>query len=166
MTAATKSSLSLMPRRRWAPLTAALVGSALVLVLALPAVSSASNASLKRTLTTWSSRIAADARGIGLSAANRHPRRMMLRANHFRQDALSARRAVAAQHASTARGRRAQALALAAFRDYAIVGRQWSLTGQARLNHRRAVATRHAVIAKRYTAKGNRLLVAAGRLLR
>jgi hypothetical protein len=138
----------------------------LVLVLALPAVSNASNASLKRTLTTWSRRIAADARGIGLSAIRRHPRRMMLRANHFRKDALAARRGLAAQRPSTARGRRAKALALAAFRDYAIVGREWALTGQARLRHRRALATRHAAIARRYASKGNRLLVVAGRLLR
>jgi ribosomal protein S18 acetylase RimI-like enzyme len=155
------------PRPSWARLTAAPVGVvALVLVLALPAVSSASNASLKRTLTTWSNRIAADARGISLSAIRRHPRRMMLRANHFRRDALSARRALAAQRPSTARGWRARALALAAFRDYAVVGREWSLAGQARLRHRRALATRYAAIAKRYAAKGNRLLVAAGRLLR
>lgn len=164
MTAATDPSLPLNPKRRWAPLTAASIG--LVLVLALPAVSSASNASLKRTLKTWSNRIATDARGIGLSAARRHPRRMMLRANHFRRDALAARRALAAQHPSTARGARAKTLALAAFRDYAIVGRQWALVGQARLRHRKALATKHAVIAKRYAAKGNRLLVAAGRLLR
>jgi hypothetical protein len=166
MTAATRPPLPLHLNRRWAPRAAASIGLVLVLVLALPGVSSASNASLKRTLKTWSNRIAADARGIGLSAARRHPRRMMLRANHFRHDALAARRALAAQQPSTARGKRAQTLALAAFRDYAIVGRQWALVGQARLHHRSALATRHAAIAKRYTAKGNRLLVAAGRLLR
>lgn len=156
MTAATK------------PPVTALIGLVLALALGLatPAVSSASNASLKRTLKTWSNKVAADARGIGLSAIRRHPRRMMLRANHFRRDALAARRALGAQHPSSARGARAKGLALAAFGDYAVVGRQWSLAGQARLHHRNALATRHAAIAKRYAAKGNRLLVAAGRLLR
>jgi hypothetical protein len=136
------------------------------LVLALPPVAGGSNASLKRTLATWSHRIGADARGIGLSATRRHPRRMTLRANHFRLDALRARRALGVQRPSTARGRRAEALALAAFRNYAIVGREWALTGRARLRHLRALATRHASVAKRYAAKGNRQLVAAARLLR
>jgi hypothetical protein len=91
---------------------------------------------------------------------------MMLRANHFRRDALAARKALAAQRPSSGRGTRAKALALAAFRDYAIVGRQWSLSGRARLQHHRALATRYAATAKRFAAKGDRLLVAAGRLLR
>ena len=138
----------------------------LVLALALPTAALGSNASLKRSLSTWSSRIAADARGISLSAIRRHPRRMMLRANHFRRDALAARRALAAQRPSTARGKRAKTLGLAAFRDYAIVGRQWSLSGQARLQHHDALATRYAAVAKRFAAKGNRLLLAASRLLR
>ena len=90
----------------------------------------------------------------------------MLRANHFRHDALRARRAVAAQRPSNARGRRAKRLALAAFSDYAVVGREWALVGRARLLHRRLLAIRHARIAKRFATKGNRLLVAARRLLR
>jgi hypothetical protein len=137
-----------------------------VLVLALAPAAGASNASLKRTLARWSSRIGADAHGISLSASRRHPRRMMLRAIHFRHDALLARRALAAQRASTARGWRARRLALAAFQDYAVVGRQWALSGSARLRHRKVLAARHALIARRYAAKGNRLLVAAGRFLR
>ena len=107
----------------------------LLVVALLPAVAGASNASLKRPLLTWSHRLGADARGIGLSASRRHPRRMMLRANQFRRDALLARRAVAAQRPSGARGWRARRLALAAFRDYAIVGREWALSGKARLDH-------------------------------
>ncbi|MGB2874976.1 MAG: hypothetical protein WBB76_05800 [Gaiellaceae bacterium] len=136
------------------------------LALALPAGAAASNASLKRTLTTWSHRIGADARGIGLSATRRHPRRMTRRANHFRHDALLARRALAVQKPSTARGRRARALALAAFGNYAMVGREWALSGTARLHHHKALADRYALVAKRFAGKGNSMLVAAARLLR
>jgi len=135
-------------------------------VLVLPARAGATNATLKRTLATWSHRIAADARGISLSATRRHPRRMTSRARHFRLDALRAERALRGQRASTARGWRARRLAIAAFANYAVVGRQWALSGTARLHHRKAVADRHARIARRYAAKGNRLLIAAGGLLR
>ena len=138
----------------------------LALLLALPTVAGASNASLKRTLLTWSHRLGADARGIGLSASRRHPRRMMLRANRFRRDALLARRVVAAQRPSGARGWRARRRAVAAFRDYAIVGREWALSGRARLSHLNAVATRHARIAKRFATMGDRQLVGAAKLLR
>jgi hypothetical protein len=138
----------------------------LAVVLVLPAAAGATNASLKRTLAYWSHRVATDARGIGLSASHRHPRRMTSRARRFRLDALRARRALIAQRASTARGRRARRLAIAAFGNYAVVGRQWVLSGTARLHHRSVLADRYARLAKRYAASGNRLLIAAGHLLR
>jgi hypothetical protein len=138
----------------------------LVLVLLLPAGAGASNASLKKTLATWSHRIGADARGIGLSASRRHPKRMTARARHFRLDAVRARRALAAQRSSSSRGWRARSLAIAGFKNYAAVGRQWALSGTARLHHRKALADRHARLAKRFARKGNRLLISAGRLLR
>jgi hypothetical protein len=90
---------------------------------------------------------------------------MMREAQKFHADALRARRAVSAQRASSSRGRRAKALALAAFRDYAIVGQEWVLCGQARLKGRKSLATRYANAAKQFSRKGNRLLVSAGRLL-
>jgi len=138
----------------------------LSLALMFPAAAGASTATLKKTLGTWSHRLGVDARGISLSASRRHPRRMTRRAKHFRLDALRARRALAAQRPSTPRGWRARRLGLAAFRNYAAVGRQWTLSGTARLHRKKAVADRHARLAKRLTKKGNRLLVAAGRLLR
>jgi len=55
---------------------------------------------------------------------------------------------------------------MAAFRNYAVVGHEWALSGTARLHHRKAVADRHARLAKRFASKGNRLLIAAGRQLR
>ena len=136
------------------------------IVLVLPTGAAASNASLKRTLATWSQRIGADARGIGLSASRRHPRRMTTRARHFRLDARRARRALAAQRPSTSRGWRARRLAMAAFANYAAVGREWVLSGTARLHHRNALADRYALLAKRFATRGNRLLILAGRLLR
>jgi Ni/Co efflux regulator RcnB len=141
----------------------ALVG--LALVVAAPSAS-ASNASLKQGLAKWSHTVALDARRVDLSAQNRHPRRMTTRAQRFRHDALRARRALASQGPSTAKGRRAKGLSLAAFRAYAVVGQQWALTGKARLQHRKALAASHSRIAKRFALRGNRLLIAAARLLR
>ena len=156
------------PRARPAPSRKALVVlvSLVVLGLVAPSAGQASDKTLKSTLGKWSHTIALDARGISLSASMRHPRRMMLRARKFRADALRARRAVAAQRPSTARGRRARVLALGAFRDYAVVGRQWAQSGQARLRGKKAVAARHASVAGRYARQGNRLIRSAGRLLR
>lgn len=142
----------------------------LVLVVALallvPTFASASDVSLKTTLAGWSHRISADARGVGLSARNRHPGRMTTRARHFRLDALRARRALAAQRPSSAPGRRAKTLALDAFRAYAFVGREWVLSGRARVHRNTSGAVRHARLARRSALKANRLLVAAGKLLR
>jgi hypothetical protein len=90
---------------------------------------------------------------------------MTSRARHFRLTALHAQHALASQRPSTARGRRAKALAIGAFRDYALVGREWVLTGRARLHGNRAAATTHARLASRYAKKGNSLLLGAGRLL-
>jgi hypothetical protein len=136
-----------------------------VVALSFPAAVSASDASLRATLAQWSHRIALDAQGIGLSAARRHPRRMTRRARHFRLDALRARTALVAVRPSSARGRRAKRLALAAFYDYAIVGRQWALSGQARIRGLRVAAVGHARIAARYARRGSALLLAAKRLL-
>jgi hypothetical protein len=131
----------------------------------VPVGALASDATLKAALGLWSARLAADAHGIGLSASARHPRRMMHRAQHFRADALSAVRALAPVHPSTARGRRAKGLAIAAFRDYAVVGRQWVLSGQARLRGLKAVAVAHARVAAVYASRGSRLLRTAGKLV-
>jgi hypothetical protein len=151
-------------RCRPVPLLAAL--ACLGLLLATPSPAGASNVSLKKTLSTWSQRVGADAKGISLSASRRHPRRMTGRAQRFRLDALRARRALAAQTPSGARGLHAKRLAMAAFRAYALVGREWALSGSARLRHKKALAGRYAQLALRYARRGNRLLVSAGRLLR
>jgi len=90
---------------------------------------------------------------------------MTRRALHFRADALRAVHAVAAVLPSTARGLRAKRLALSAFRDYAVVGREWALSGQARLRGRKLLAARHARVATRFARSGSRLLLAASRLL-
>jgi hypothetical protein len=90
---------------------------------------------------------------------------MMHRAQHFRADALRAARALAPLRPSTARGQRAKRLALAAFRDYAVVGRQWVLSGQARLRGLKAAAVGHARVATRYARRGSRLLRDAGNLI-
>ncbi len=47
-----------------------------------------------------------------------------------------------------------------------MVGRQWVLSGQARLRGQKAIALRHARVASRYARNGSRLLLASGRLLR
>ena len=131
----------------------------------MPAAADANDATLRTRLGTWSQRIALDAHGIGLSASLRHPRRMTRRARHFRADALSAVRALAPVQPTSTRGRRGKRLALIAFRDYAVVGRQWTLSGQARIAGRKPTAAAHARVAARYAAAANRRLVAAGKLL-
>jgi hypothetical protein len=153
--------------RRAAPCALVVVLSCLVAwPLLLPAVARASDATLRVTLANWSHRIALDATGISLSASRRHPRRMARRARHFRADALRAKRALAAVPPSTIRGRRAKRLALAAFGDYAVVGREWVLSGQARLNGRTLAAVAHARKAALFARSGSRLLITAGKLLR
>jgi hypothetical protein len=142
------------------------LGSLAAVALSFPAAVGASDATVRTTVARWSHRVALDANRIGLSAARRHPRRMTRRARQFRLDALRARRALAAVRPSTARGRRGKRLAVAAFRDYAIVGREWALSGQARVRGRRSAAVGHARVATRFAKKGNRLLLAAHRLLR
>jgi len=138
----------------------------LAAVLVLPAGARATDASLKRTLTNWSQRIAADANGIGVSASRRHPRRMTSRATVFRLDAVRAKRALSSQRPSSTRGRRARHLALAAFGNFATVGKLWVLSGQARLHHRNALAEKYARLAAGDAATGNRRLTTAGRLMR
>jgi hypothetical protein len=78
---------------------------------------------------------------------------------------LRARSALAAVRPSSDRGRRAKRLALAAFYDYAIVGRQWTLSGLARVRGLRTAAVGHASIAARYARRGSALLVSAKRVL-
>src|SRR6266511_5025263 len=108
----------------------------------------------------------ADQRLRTLAAKHRHPRRMTTRALRFTADARRARKAIAAQRASTARGARARRLALRAFVNYAAAGRRWAASGRARLKGQRAASRRYARAAARYARAGNRLLVSAGRLLR
>ncbi len=138
----------------------------MALALLLPAAAGASDATLRVTLANWSQRIALDASGISLSASRRHPRRMARRARHFRADALRVERALASVPPSTIRGRRAKRLALAAFRDYAVVGREWALSGQARVHGQTLAAVAHAHTAAHFARSGSRRLIAAGKLLR
>jgi hypothetical protein len=153
------------PRHGWGRLALFALSSLAAAALSLSTSANANDAGLRATLALWSHRIAVDAQGIGISAARRHPRRMTLRARHFRLDALRARKALAAVRPSSVRGRRAKRLALAAFYDYAIVGRQWTLSGLARVRGLRAAAVGHARIAALYAKRGSVLLVSARRLL-
>ena len=136
-----------------------------VSVLVLPTVASATDATLKVTLATWSRQITVDARSLQASAQQRHPRQLVTIAGRFRRDALAARRALAAGRPSSSQGGRGRKLGLAAFAEYAIVGREWALVGRARLRKQRARAIRYAALAKQHALKGGRLLIAAGKLL-
>jgi hypothetical protein len=138
---------------------------ALALALLVPTIASASDKTLKTTLAKWSQQIEGKARGISLSASRRHPQRMATKAQAFRTTALRAQRALSAQKPTSSRGRQAQKLALAAFRNYAQVGREWTLSGQARAQRKTAVATEHARLASGMAKKGNSLLRSAAKLL-
>lgn len=148
-------------------------GAAVVLALAttlvaliLPATAPASDGTLRATLVRTSRVIGIDAHSLRLSATRRHPRRLGFSARRFRAAALTARRAVLAERPSSARGRRARARALGAFAQYAQAGREWSLSSRSRLQRRLPIAARHARIAASHGRRGNRLLIAAARLLR
>ncbi len=114
----------------------------------------------------WSQQINGKARGISLSATRRHPRRMATKARGFRLTALRAERALSAQKPTSKRGYRARALAVAAFRNYARVGREWALSGQARVRHNISAASKHARLASTLAKKGNSQLRTAAKLLR
>jgi len=137
----------------------------LALALLVPGIARASDASFRTALGTWSLRIGADARGIGLSAVNRHPRRAAVRAQRFRADAIRARRALSAIPVSGARAVRAKRLALAAFNEYARVGATWVLAARERIAHHPLAATKDARLAAKLAQRANTLLLAAGRLL-
>jgi hypothetical protein len=140
-------------------------GAVLALALLAPGLARASDASFRAALATWSHRIGLDARGIGLSAVHRHPRRLTARALHFRADALHARHALSAVPVSSARGRRAKRLALAAFRHYMLVGVFWALAGRARVAHHKVAAAKDARLATAHARRGGLLLVEASKLL-
>lgn len=135
-------------------------------LLTLASTAGASNATLRSSVNSWSRTVGIDAHSVALAAHNRHPRRMTSSALRFRTDALRARSAIAHQRPSTTGGRRARKLALAAFADYAAAAQGWAATGRARLRGDRAVAGRSARIAAVSARAGNKLLVAAGKILR
>jgi hypothetical protein len=143
-----------------------LLAAAALLLLPLPASAGATDTRLRTTLNTWSKRIGADAHSVAFAAQRRHPRRMTYSANRFHRDGLHARAAVAAQTPSTARGKQARRLALTAFADYALAGSKWAASGRARLAHQRAASIADANAGASYARTGNKLLVAAGKLLR
>jgi hypothetical protein len=83
----------------------------------------------------------------------------------FRGDALRARTAISARRPSTANGRRAKLLALAAYTDYARAGALWAASGRARVAHHLVTAAADARAAAASARAGGRLLVTAGHLL-
>jgi hypothetical protein len=142
-----------------------------VLLLAMmaahsPASAHAGNATLRATLNAWSRTVAVDAHSVALAAQRRHPRRMTFSARRFHADALHARAAIARQHPTTASGRRARKLALAAYTDFGRAGSGWAAAGNARLAHNLTAAKRAASSAASTASAGSKLLVAAGKLLR
>ena len=141
---------------------AAMVGS----LLTLASTAGASNATLRSSVNSWSRTIGIDAHSVALAAQNRHPRRMTSSALRFGTDARRAHTAVAHQRPSTAAGKRAQKLALAAFTDYEAAAQGWAAAGRARLLGDRGLAGRRARAAAISARAGNRLLLAAGKVLR
>ena len=143
----------------------ALVLFLIALGLSLSSGALASDATLGTTIDRWSRTIGADARSVSLAAKQRHPRLMTMGALRFRKDALRAHAAIGAQRASRVAGLRAKSLALRAFSNYAMAGKRWAASGRARLTHRKARAWALARSANTFAKRGNRLLVAAGKLV-
>ena len=126
----------------------------------------ANNATLKTTINHWSLKIGTDANAVALDAKQRHPHLMTVDAIRFHNDALRARAATAAQHATTAKGIHARRLALSAFHRYSLAGRDWAASGRARVAQHRPRALTLATAGARNARTGNALLVDAGKLLR
>lgn len=144
----------------------ALLSVAAVVALAAVSSAAASDASLARTVHAWSRTIGTDAHSVALAAKNRHPRRMSYSAVRFHKHALRARAAIAAQHPSSAKGRRARSFALQAYLDYARAGTLWAASGRARVQGRKTAAASLARSAATRALTGNRLLRSASKLLR
>jgi hypothetical protein len=142
-----------------------LLGAAVALVLTLSVSAGASNLTLRTTLNSWSKKIGVDAQSVALAAQQRHPRRMTSDANRFRKDAMQARAAVLGQQPSTGNGSQARLLALAAFADYTFAGTKWASSGRARLAHKRTASITYANAGSSYARRGNKLLIAAGKML-
>lgn len=145
--------------------TPLLLLAAAALLLALPATASADDATLSATLNTWSLTIGADAHSVALAAQNAHPRRMIYSARRFRADALLARAAIVLETPSTTNGTQARLLAMKAFTNFARAGRQWVLSGRARLAGYRKLSIYYSNLGARYASIGDTQLVAAGKLL-
>ena len=148
--------------RVWLPL---LLPCLLALSLLLPVDAGANDRGLRLTLATWSRRLGAEPRQIRRDALQRKPRLLIVSAGRFRGDSLRALRALTVERPSSGKGTRARKLALASFRDYVGVGRQWLLSGQARLRGRKALAVRYARLASSLARRANLLLIASGRVL-
>ena len=142
-----------------------LLAATVALALAVAGSATASNATMRTTLNTWSKRIGADARSVALAARQRHPRRMTTNANRFHTDALHARLALSRQKPSTAKGKQARLLALRAFTDYALAGTKWAASGRARLTHQRTASITYANAGATYAHTADTLLIAASKLL-
>ena len=152
------------PDLRGAPRRPALL-LGVVAFFSLASAAAGSNATLRTTLNTWSTRLSADANSVAVAAQQRHPRLMTSSSVGFRRDALTARSAIGRQRPSDARGSRARRLATTAFTDYAAAGGLWAASGRARLVRRISAATTDARKAAALARIGNRMLVQAGTLL-
>lgn len=142
-----------------------LLATTIALTLTIAASATASSATMRTTLNTWSKKIGADARSVALAARQRHPRRMTTNANHFRTDALRARVALSRERPLTAKGKKARRLALRAFTEYALAGTSWAASGRARLTHHRAASITYANAGATHAHTADKLLVAASKLL-
>jgi hypothetical protein len=136
-----------------------------VVVLLLTSTSAAaSDSTVRVAVNTWSKRITVDARAVTGDA--KLPRLLAADAIRFRRDARRARAVIASKTPTTAKGRRARRLALAAFADFAQAGSEWAASGRARIHHQLASSIAHARTGARDARAGNLLLVTAGALLR
>jgi hypothetical protein len=157
--------VELKPAHRVRRRVAGALAGAMLAAMCLAPIVGASNATLRKSLNSWSRTIGIDAHSVALAATNRHPLRMVASSRRLGADALKGRTALRAQHASTTKGRTAKLLAIAAFTDYAIAGRLWMASGQDRVQGNKAAAARDARSAAVRARAGNRLLVRAGKLL-
>jgi predicted RNA-binding protein Jag len=135
-------------------------------VLAVPATAGASDMTLVDTFVKWATKFGADADRQS-KVSNRQgatARQVKAATEVVRQDALQARKAMLAEHPSTAKGKQVQSLSAQSYSTYATAEMELELGIDASVRGNRAGANAHTAKAERLVGKAGKLLQQAGNL--
>jgi predicted RNA-binding protein Jag len=135
-------------------------------VLAVPATAGASDKTLVDTFVKWATKFGADAdKQSKVSNAHGATAKQVKAATEVvRQDALHAKRAMLAEHPSTAKGKQVQSLSVQSYSTYATAEKELELGIDASVRGNRAAANAHTAQAEKLVGKAGKLLQQAGTL--